>query len=285
MTQQRVEVHPQRLRSHLAGNRLPDERTLSRIGQQVPTNLQVASDQRLRLSAVRLAVSDQTLDLRRQVGLGRRSPLLGLLLRQPTEQRTPLVVLRRWPSHPQHVAQARIVPDRSRQQLANRCLVQPPLERPLQAGRQAGAAELSRTDHLEHGAQNATVVHDPIEDSVQQLGVPLRQDDQQRRRHVLHVGPLTRVDRQLRQEDVVVDLVDQLSQLIELALGTRVVNPVEAARGCHLGQRMLRHELVRPASGLVVSVRPRQRTLATRKQCLVGHLSFLSDAVESNSTK
>jgi hypothetical protein len=70
VTQKRVEVHAQRLRSHLAGNRLADERTLSHIGQQVPADRQVTEDQRLKLRSLGPAVRSQRLDLLRQVGLG-----------------------------------------------------------------------------------------------------------------------------------------------------------------------------------------------------------------------
>jgi len=87
------------------------------------------------------------------------------------------------------------------------------------------------------------------------LGLLVGQPAEQRRRHVLHVGTLTCVDRQLGQEDVVIDLVDQLAHLVQLALSAGVEDAVEAAGGCHLGQGMLRRERVRPASGLVDRVR------------------------------
>ena len=61
VTQQRVQVHSQCLRTHLSGNRLPDEWRLGRVGQQVPTNLQVARDQRLSLGRVGRTVGDQRL--------------------------------------------------------------------------------------------------------------------------------------------------------------------------------------------------------------------------------
>ncbi len=113
----------------------------------------------------RLAVRIERANLVRQVVRRRRRPLLDRLVGQPAEQRPAGVVRRRRPGQAQHVAQARIVADRRRQQPADAGLVQPALKRALQRVRQALAAELARADHLEQRAQHAAVVHDAVEDA------------------------------------------------------------------------------------------------------------------------
>ena len=208
------------------------------------------------LGRCRLAVRIERTDLGRQVLRRRRRPLLDRLVRQPAEQRPAGVVLRRRPGQAQHVAQARIVADRRRQQLADAGAVQPALERPLQRVRQALAAELARADHLEQRAQHAAVVDDAVEDLAEQGPIALRQNQQQRRRHVLHEGALAAVDRQLGQEDVVVHLVHQGEQRGQLLLGLRVEGAVEAARRGQLRQSVLRRQPVGAApSSLRASAR------------------------------
>ena len=66
LTQQRIEVHPQRLRSHLTSDRFPDVRPQSSIGQQVPTNLQLFCQGSLCLDIVRPTERQQFLNLIRQ---------------------------------------------------------------------------------------------------------------------------------------------------------------------------------------------------------------------------
>ncbi len=89
MAHQRVEVHPQCLRTHLPGNGCPNRRTLGRVGQQVPAGVHVAQDQDLGLGQLGLAEGSQGHDLLRQVSLGGRSRLLDRLVGQPAEQGTP----------------------------------------------------------------------------------------------------------------------------------------------------------------------------------------------------
>src|SRR5207302_3398141 len=96
------------------------------------------------------------------------------------------VVLRGWTGQAQNIAQARIVADRSRQQPADVGLVQPTLKGALRRVRQALAAKLARADHLEQRAQHAAVVHDAVEDLAEQGPISLRENQEQRSRHVLH---------------------------------------------------------------------------------------------------
>ena len=216
--------------------------------------MHVAEDQDLGLGRLRLAEGSQGHDLLRQVGLGGRRPLLDRLVGQPAEQRPAGVIRRGRPRQAQHVPQARIVADRSRQQLLDRSRVQPPLDGPLERVRQALAAELARADELHQRAQGAAVVHDAVEDLAEQGRIALRQDQQQGHRHVLHHGPLAAVDRQLGQEGVVGHLVDERLQRGKLLVGLGVVGAVEAAGGGKLRQGVLRLQGVGPAARLVAGV-------------------------------
>ena len=145
-------------------------------------------------------------------------------------------------------------------------------KRSLQRVRQALAAKLARANHLEQRAQHAAVVHDAVERPARnKAAIALRQNEQQRSRHVLHESALAAVDRQLGQEDVVVDLVHEAEQRGQLIFGLRVEGAIEAAGRGQLGQGVLGRQLVGAApSSLRASARGRQ-ALQTRKQTLVGH--------------
>ncbi len=105
-------------------------------------------------------------------------------------------------------------------------------------------------NHLEHSAQNTTVIDHAIEHSVHQLSITNRQRNQQCGRHVLHERLLASVQSQLRQVLVVVDFVDQLQDLVELSLSRAVERVIERTRSGNLSQSVLRLKLVRapPAS-------------------------------------
>ncbi len=137
-------------------------------------------------------------------------------------------------------------------------------ERSLYRTRQTNATlaslvlELAGSDHLEHCAQNATVIDHAIEYSVHQLRIANRQRDQQCCRHVLHERLLTSVQSQLRQVLVIRRLRRSTSDFVKLRLGRAVERVAERTRSRNLSQSVLRLELVRAATRFVDCVRSRQ---------------------------
>ena len=114
-----------------------------------------------------------------------------VLVGQPTEQRPARVVPRRRPGHAQHVAQARIVTDRRRQQLARR---DASFSQRWNA-RCSDDDKLLRPNWPERTIWNSVRSTRPLSTTRSKTWwnrsrVALRQHQQQRRRHVLHERPL-----------------------------------------------------------------------------------------------
>ncbi len=212
VSQQCVQVHTQCLRTHFASKCSPNlsvpwqHLTSSPIGR-------CRVRQRSMLVLLRFPSCGMRSATELQLASRRRQPVPTSRLLCQSTNRTSRG--ERYPSasssHTQDIPQARIVTDRRAQQLSNRSRVQPALEcslhkldkptRPLPSL----VLELAGSDHLEHCAQNATVIDHAIEYSVHQLGITNRQRDQQCSRHVLHERLLTSVQSQLRQVLVIVD--------------------------------------------------------------------------------
>ena len=67
-------------------------------------------------------------------------------------------------------------------------------------------------DHLEQRAQDAAVIDNAVEGTLEQRRVAARQRQQQRRRHILHVSALAAVDGELGEVEVVVHLLEEGKQ-------------------------------------------------------------------------
>ena len=65
MSSKRVQVHPQTLGAHASGQRLPDQRALRGVGQQVPTGRRNGGQSSLFLRGFRLTIGRKGLDFRR----------------------------------------------------------------------------------------------------------------------------------------------------------------------------------------------------------------------------
>ncbi len=155
-----------------------------------PSGPRARQDERLHLRSFGQTVRPEGPDFGREVVLRRRSPLLHVLVGEPSETAPG----GRCPSES-------AAPGAARRAGSGRCRSTPTAAfrrrlRSSTAGTPAAGSTTgpsSRTcpnGSSEHRAQNASVVDDPVEDLVQELRVALRERDEERCRHVLHEGPL-----------------------------------------------------------------------------------------------
>ncbi len=173
VSQQSVQVHTQRLRTHLASQCSPNLRSLGGIRQQVPSDVvESTSDQCLCFFAFRVAVCDQRLNFDRKssppavptsrllcqstnrTSLGERYPSVSV---EPfagcpaSSDRLPIDALSSFPTETVFI-----------QRWNARCTELDKPTRPLPAL----FLELARPNHLEYSTQNATVIDHAIDPGV-----------------------------------------------------------------------------------------------------------------------
>ena len=166
VAQQRVQVHAQRLRTHLAGDRLPRPTDRGRIGQQVPAEMRSVQDgQPASASVWAGAERDQSAGLlpanrRRRPGPTFRSACPSASRTAPGERCRPASA----EPGEEHRARLGSLPMEAANRRPTLARFSQALKRPLQGVRQTLAAKLARQNHLEQRPQHPAIVDDAVED-------------------------------------------------------------------------------------------------------------------------